>query len=240
LTRRAVLVGAACIAVTSPALAAAAADCNSAISLAPGAPLGLAKIVGPAPRAFFIKSASDAKGCPSEAAACRSRSYVVPGNEVFVGASTGGFVCASFVSSKGLETAGWLPAAAVTGLPAPAHARSDDWLGTWQGNVEQKITIRPGKAKGKLAIAGDATFGATDPERVKRGGVNVGELAAEAAPRDGALAFTMVENGTKPYDQGDQYDCRVRMRRFAAYLLVEDNHMCGGNNVSFTGTYRRK
>jgi hypothetical protein len=30
------------------------------------------------------------------------------------------------------------------------------------------------------------------------------------------------------------------MRRFADYLLVEDNHTCGGVNVSFTGAYRRR
>jgi hypothetical protein len=46
----------------------------------------------------------------------------------------------------------------------------------------------------------------------------------------------MVGEATKPYYQGGEYDCRVRMRRFANYLLVEDNHICGGVNASFTGT----
>jgi len=60
------------------------------------------------------------------------------------------------------------------------------------------------------------------------------------APANGRLAFAMVGEATKPYDRGDEYDCKVKMRRFADYLLVEDNRMCGGANVRFTGAYRRK
>ena len=165
---------------------------------------------------------------------------MIPGDEVLVGAKAGAFVCASFVSAKGLETAGFLPATSLAAQPAATAAGPGDWLGTWHGNAEQEIKIGLGKTKGTLAVSGDASFGALDPVRVKRGGVNMGQISGETTPRDGRLAFAMVDNATKPYDKGGQYDCRVRMRRLAAYLLVEDNHMCGGNNVSFTGSYRRK
>ncbi len=90
----------------------------------------------------------------------------------------------------------------------------------WQRNIEQRITIRRGTAK-DMPISGEATFGASDPERVERGGVSSGEIAADGVPQNGALAFAMVGEATKPYDQGGEYDCRMRMRRFADYLLVE-------------------
>jgi len=215
------------------------ADCMTAISLADGTPLGLATVVGE-PRVSFIKGTSDTKGCPAETHECNSGAYVLPGDRVFIAQRTGGFVCASFVSGKGLESAGWLPAASLKELPTPAPAAGpEDWVGAWQGNIEQRITIRRGK-KDMLSISGEATFGAFDPERVERGNVNSGEIAADVVPQNGALSFAMVGDATKPYDQGGEYDCKVRMRRFADYLLVEDNQMCGGNSVSFTGTYRRK
>lgn len=217
------------------------ADCSTAISLTDGTPFGLATVVGPAPRVFFIKGAADEKGCPTERDECRWRAFIVPGDRVFTAQRSSGFVCASFVSAKGLETAGWLPAAALKNLPLPNPTVGiEAWVGAWQGNTEQRITIRRGFEKNILSISGEATFGASDPERVKRGAVNSGEIAADVAPQNGTLAFAMVGEATKPYDQGGEYDCRVRMRRFADYLLVEDNHICGGVNVSFTGAYRRK
>lgn len=218
-----------------------AADCRTAISLTDGAPLRLATVVGQSPRVFFIKGASDMKGCPAATDQCRWRAFIVPGDRVFTAQKSGGFVCASFVSRKGLETAGWLATNSLKGLPPPAPAAGPAaWVGVWQGNIEQRITIRREAAKDMLSISGEATFGATDPDRVARGGVNSGEIAADVAPQNGALAFAMAGEATKPYGQGGEDDCRIRMRRFADYLLVEDNRMCGGNNVSFTGTYRRK
>jgi hypothetical protein len=49
----------------------------------------------------------------------------------------------------------------------------------------------------------------------------------------------MGTNATLPYDQGEEVDCRVRMRRLGSFLLVEDNRRCGGINVSFSGIYQR-
>jgi len=223
----------------SLALADSTGDCLTAISLADGTPLGFATVIGSAPRVFFVKGAADAKGCPAAGEGCRSRAFVVHGDHVFTARTSGDFVCASFVSTKGLETAGWLPAVSLQAQPVAAPAGLEAWVGTWHGNVEQNINIRRGTQKDMLSIAGDATFGALDPDRVARGGVNSGEIAADIAAQSDSLAFAMAGDATKPYDQGGDDDCRVRMRRFGDYLLVEDNRMCGGNNVSFTGTYRR-
>jgi hypothetical protein len=216
-------------------------DCFSAIDLASDAPPRLAKVVASYPRVYLLKSRSEAKDCPADVPDCRSRAYVVSGDELFTGARLGDFICASFVSAKGLESAGWVAVQALAPQPAPAAAmRRDDWIGRWTGGPEQSIDISRGPGSEGLKISGSATYGALDRDRIKRGAVNSGEISAEIAASAATLAFTMADSGTKSYAEADQYECRVRMRRFAAYLLVEDNRNCGGNNVSFTGTYRRK
>ena len=52
--------------------------------------------------------------------------------------------------------------------------------------------------------------------------------------RGGNLSFAMGENGSVAFDKGEEYDCKVRLRRLGPYLLVKDNTMCGGMNVTFT------
>ena len=193
-----------------------------------------------AARAHFVKNASDDPACPAEGAACQRKGFVVKGDELILSARQDGFVCASYVSAKGLETAGWLAQADVSETPPGPAAKLDDWLGTWGGNVEQSIAIKRGKAAGTLAINGDATFGASDPARVKRGAVNIGSIEATIAPKGARLGFGVGDGATVAWEDAPEFACRVRMLRLGAFLIVEDNRQCGGNNVSFTGDYRRK
>ncbi|MBV9076797.1 MAG: hypothetical protein JO048_04870, partial [Methylobacteriaceae bacterium] len=86
---------------------------------------------------------------------------------------------------------------------------------------------------------GDATWGAFDPGRARRGAVNVGEIEAEWAPAGPTLAFALAEAGPVPVAQGDEADCKVWLARLGPYLVVADNLRCGGANVSFRGVYRR-
>jgi len=199
----------------------------------------LGKVSDLSPRVNFVKRASVQKSCPNNTAACQDKAYLVPGDEVVVTGARGEFVCATYVSAKGRVSNGWLPRAAVTTVPEQPQIQSRDWLGTWRSGPEQEIVIgAPGSAD-KLTITGDASWGASDPEKVKTGSVHMGELNGEAAPRGAELSFGMGENGTVPYDKAEETDCRVQMRRLGSYLLVRDNNMCGGANVSFTGVYRR-
>ncbi|MGH6843688.1 MAG: hypothetical protein ACRECU_02990, partial [Methylocella sp.] len=84
------------------------------------------------------------------------------------------------------------------------------------------------------------TYGSLDPDRVKRGAVNIGIIEGMTSPKGAALSFTMGEGATLPVDKGDEGDCKVWMRRLGPYLLVNDNNNCGGMNVSFSGVYTRK
>lgn len=211
-------------------------DCFSGITLSE-AVTRLATVTGQGPRVFFRRNAMDAKGCPANTSGCQSKSYVVPNDEVFLGRQEGAFVCASFVSAKGRETAGWLRMEDVSPRAVPAAALQD-WPGTWT-DIEKKIIITRGKAAGTLAVAGEATFGGSDPVRVRNGSVSSGEIRGDAPLKDGMLAFTMGEDRTLGFGEGDEFDCRARFLRLGAYLVVEDNGQCGGINVRFTGLYRR-
>jgi len=200
------------------------------------APATRAATVRPdAPRLYFVADADMAAGCLTQAVKCSSKAYVVPGNDVLVtGDPVSGHVCTAFSSPQGAVTIGWLPEAEL----ASAAATSDDWTGNWH-RTEADLAIHPASG-GTLHVQGDATWGMTDPERVKRGGVNVGTIDATIAPRDGTLAFTVGTDATLPYAKGEEDDCRVTLTRRGPYLLARDNTNCGGHNVTFTGLYRRQ
>jgi hypothetical protein len=192
-------------------------------------------IVKPGDRARFVNGGEQA-GCPNASAACATRAFVVGGDAVVVSATAGDYACATF-------TGPGLPRAQLGAPPpeAPVNA-STAWAGTWQSGDEQTITIRP-KPDGRIVIKGDATWGGHDPERVKRGAVNAGNLSAEVSIADGVAAFTDDGDGaTKPFDlklSDDSGVCRVKLWRLGPYLVAADNLGCGGMNVTFTGVYRK-
>ena len=226
------------LALCAPALAEGN-ECAGWDNLSGTPALNIGTVTG-GPRVNFVKNASEDADCPAAGAKCRRKSFVVKGDEVILSARHDGFVCAQFVGANGTDTAGFLPEDAVRENPPGPPVRLDDWIGAWGGNVEQSIAIKRGKAPGTLAISGDATFGATDPARVKRGAVNIGSIETTIAPKGDRLGFTIGDDGTKPWEDGDEDNCRVRMQRLGGFLIVQDNRQCGGNNVSFTGDYRRK
>jgi hypothetical protein len=94
-----------------------------------------------------------------------------------------------------------------------------------------------------MVLDGDATFGADDPARVQRGAVNTGDFSAIVAPASGYLGFLIGDKGEAlPFDAQlakEKAMCGLRMWRTGPYLVVADNLQCGGNNVTFTGVYRR-
>ncbi|PIK68814.1 hypothetical protein CS379_33000 [Methylobacterium frigidaeris] len=213
-------------------------DCFDYGALGAGSGPSLGTIKAGATRVPFVQGASGRKGCPGPDPACREKAFLVPGNTVILGGATPGFVCATYVGQKGAVRSGWLPDAAVTRTPAASAPALKDWTGTWTA-PEQTLVIRPGKAAGTLSVKGDATYGALDPDRVRRGAVNMGNVEGETAPSGAALAFTMGDKGTLPFAAGDPADCRLRLTLLPPFLLAEDNNACGGMNVTFATVYRR-
>ena len=211
--------------------------CGSIPELSTNPTLVLGHITSGTAIVHFIKDATAQPGCPSRAPACAERAYLVPGDRVIVSARRDAFVCATYINAKSIDRSGWLPADAVADDKAEPVAPAD-WLGKWS-RVEADITVKAGKASA-LEIQGDATFGAKDPARVKRGAVNEGEIAGDVTPAGDRLSFAMGDGATLPVDKGDEFGCKVWMRRVGPWLIVNDNNNCGGFNVTFRGFYTRK
>lgn len=114
--------------------------------------------------------------------------------------------------------------------------------GAFSASEEQFITVI--SSPEGLNISGNATYGALDPERVERGAVNLGEFDAIVPwgmVKDGAIAFAVGGDETLPADAAEEFDCVVEMQFSDDRQTIEvtDNMMCGGMNVTFTGTYHR-
>ena len=197
----------------------------------------MARIVGTAERVPFVRDADGANGCPNATDACRDRAYLVPGNQVIAGVVRRGFICVDYIGAKGDDRAGWVPSANVERQSLPPIDGAD-WIGTWK-RTEATITIRSAGG-GRLKLSGDATFGEFDPDRVKRGAVNMGDFEANTVASGADLAFDVGDKETLPVDKGDETDCKVWMRRIGPYLLADDNNACGGMNVTFRGIYQLK
>lgn len=140
--------------------------------------------------------------------------------------------------------------AAIAGLiltltPGAGHAgeaRMAPWLGTWETGFDQTITIAsPGE--GLISVSGEAYWGMDDPERVANGGVHIGEFAttfpASWISKKDRLSFAVGDEGAVSAAAADVYDCTVWLRLRDGLLEAEDNTMCGGVNVTFSGVYRK-
>jgi hypothetical protein len=216
-------------------------DCNGFRNVEPGTSLSLGVVRRGAARVHFLKNATEGQHCPGSSPECRETDYVRPGERIIVSAIEGEFLCADHMTSKGLRRSGWLPRAAVTLAPDGEPSRVGDWVGGWTGDPEQTISIGRTSRAGEIRLKGEASFGAREARRPDREAiVSTGEIEGRTRPSGSFAAFTMGTDGTLPYDQGDELDCRVRMRRLGPFLLVEDNSRCGGINVSFSGLYVRK
>jgi hypothetical protein len=200
--------------------------------------LALVRIESKAPKVNFVSGPSKkAPNCPSSEPACRLKAFLAPGDEALIEASDAPFVCATYVSARGTETTGLLPRAAIQPV-APEILTAAKWDGEWR-RTEAKIVL---KSRGDVVkVSGSATYGAEDPERVKRGAVNLGELDGEAKPRGNALAlgYDPDRSADLPTPEAAKDSCAARLSLYGRYLVVEDNLGCGGLNVSFSGVYVR-
>ncbi|MGF6230860.1 hypothetical protein QFZ27_004815 [Inquilinus ginsengisoli] len=225
-------------AVLLPGLAAAQESCGLYETLGTPDAAPRLQVVAPG-RVHFVKGA-DQPGCPNDTAACAAKGYLVAKDLVVVTGTRGAYACATFTGAgpKFASTTGLLPLNALTDAPA---STADDWRGTWRSGDEQEIDIKPATG-GAIAIEGNASWGGSDPERVARGAVNVGQIRGTLTPANGKAAFSAGDDGeAAPYDAdpGNDSVCRVRLWRLGPYLVAADNVMCGGMNVTFTGVYRR-
>jgi hypothetical protein len=186
--------------------------------------LTIGRIKPDAGRVFFRKNGDRKDACPSADAGCQDKAYLVAGDLVAMGARWRGFICVDF-GAGGKDRAGWLPADAVE--PAPLASDPAAWLGDWK-RVEADISIE--KTRDGLKATGEATFGAQDPDKARRGAIHFGSFSGPLLLKDGQATLV---------DSSDISACNLRLARAGDVLFVRDNMNCGGVNVSFSGLYRR-
>jgi hypothetical protein len=186
--------------------------------------------VRPSGRTYFYQE--ETQGCPALTARCRRNAYVVHGDLVLIGDVKGALVKATYTNPSGAPTTGWLPRASVELIAMPQQGEAA-WIGEWSYD-ETTIDIDRGGRAGRLKASGSALWGTHDPDRVRRGGVHVGEFEEEAALKGDWIMF-----GASQPSTADDYVCHVSLRLIGPYLVGADNLNCGGANVSFVGVYRR-
>jgi hypothetical protein len=185
--------------------------------------LGLAKVVG-AGRLNFL---NEGPGCPSEAATCRQRAYVVSGDLLLTGRSAGAYVCV-FYPNTGGGSAGWVQSARLARLPVDVAPPPSAWAGRW-ANEDDSIVL---KVKGAALVAdGHAYYPSAHPPASQfPGGPNLGDLSGTATPNGKTVVFT----------DKDPNGCTAALTLVGGLLVVADDGHCGGMNVSFSGVYKRK
>lgn len=177
----------------------------------------------------FLINQSDKPGCPSSAATCQRKGFLLAGNTVVYDndATKSGFVCAAFVNPKGLETDGWIPLSALKPITT-----SSDWVGKWKRDTSGEIEITK-KSATDVEVSGTATWGQGD-------NVHEGDIDADLDPRKIVQGFAISGDKQIPYAKAGQDDCAVMLKQFGPYLYVNDNNNCGGANVTFSGLYLRR
>ena len=202
-------------------------------------------------------------GCPSLTPACRRRGYLLPGDVAVAAYTTGPFTIVEFVGLKGAVSDGAIETRLLERVDTPRPS-PQDWIGDWQSTDEQDITISRTPDPSVVGLKGAASWGGHDPERVKNGGVNVGEFSAYMKPvgdwggfiagleddidsRHRPPAITRQKGLNTDWSRyvpaeagaGDD-ECRASFRLLGPYLLAyTPSDLCGGMNVTFTGVYRR-
>ena len=183
--------------------------------------------VGPGENVMF--------GCPEKSLLCRRGAFLVPGDQVVVSRVVGDRACADYLSptaKTGSEgTAGWLPLTRLAAIaPAP------DWVGRWRGGETTIVATARGDriridAKAELQFGHGTEYGQfaalIDGERSQ---ARFGYEAGDGERNEKLLDYQ---------DKAPAGLCQVKMRQLGRYLVVGDNRMCGGMNVSFSGVYGR-
>jgi hypothetical protein len=179
---------------------------------------GIAKIFGVS-RAYLR---SDTAPCPNDNTECRTNGYVIAGDTVITGGSNGAYICVFFNSKRG-GSAGYVKSSEILPQSAPPLPPISRWTGTWH-NGDNTIDLRP-RGDDMIVASGDAYWWPAN----RSGGPNYGEMGGAAIVRGNTVTFSA---------NGDD-SCRVTATLVPPFLVVADNLLCGGQNVSFTGVYRR-
>ncbi len=183
----------------------------------------IATVIGKkASRVHFYDDSSD--DCPGNER-CKSKAYVVPGDQVVIARTYKGYACSWFTPAKGFPTVGWIKIGDIKFLTPRPDPPLTAWLGEWTYG-ENIIRFTHNKLAGYLNVTGEAFW------RGLGDNIHVGDLDDRAEPKGNLLKVGEREN--------DEYACKATIRLIGDFLVVRDNMNCGGVNVTFSGVYRKR
>ncbi|WP_322051702.1 hypothetical protein [Paraburkholderia bannensis] len=230
MTRRSTRIALLALLLPLPLLAHAQSDeqmCRNGLFPRENTTFSLARVTGTGKLHFL----DDLSGCPEKGgSACEQRAYVLPGDTLLVSKRRNGFRCA-FYPNKGGGSAGWVTDDRIEEIAVDQAPALRQWTGTWMDGDNKIVLGMRGKA---LHATGEAYWPSKQPSAHFPGGPNLGDLEAVATPAQNTVKF-VEGSGDSSSDV-----CRVSASLVGAWLVVGDNQMCGGENVSFSGVYRRQ
>lgn len=198
--------------------------------------LQIAKVKKSAGKTHFHDANCDAGANGFEA--CRRKSFVMPGDAVLIGDVYDATACTTYVDTKGRATSGIIKGSSVELDPRGESRAATALVGRW---VREEAEINIAARGPEYSVSGEATYGARDPSRVARGAVNIGNFDFRFRPTTNRISAGIKDGATAVAKaEAQESDCQIDMIALGPYLVVRDNLNCGGNNVSFTGIYRRK
>ncbi len=183
-----------------------------------------------------VRTNTEALDCPSLDPTCQLPSFLVSGDTAIVTQSNEvrPFVCAIFMSPKGVATTAYLDSRKLNFVKEAAKINSPAGYGKWvAASVNATLTVRPG-GDGFVIVEGEAYTNGSSP--------NFGTIGGAAFSFDSRAGYSDIQysGGEKPSEYVPTTDgCLIRMRLIGPYLLVEDNNRCGGHNVTFSSLYAK-
>jgi hypothetical protein len=199
-------------------------SCRNGLFPSEQASLRLAKVSDKDKKLYFY---DDGVNCPKNVTICKTKIYVVAGDELIVNKVSGDWACAWYNGKKS-ETVGWVKNCSLLYLPATKSPDISEWVGKWQMYQDGNEIIIGSKGD-KLSVEGKAVWLGLmldDGNRV----VHTGDLDGEMTPVNGSARLT---EGT------DEFSCVADFSILGKYLIVTDNNKCGGMNVRFDGVYTK-
>jgi hypothetical protein len=191
----------------------------------------LGRLIGPAnAKIHFVDDfvgPGNGEDCPrADNPRCTKPGYVIPGDRVLISRTYRTFACGWYQPPRGNETVGWLPVESLSITDPDPNQPAASWLGTWTFG-DDSLTVSVGRNATELSVRGSAYW----PGR----GIapfHTGTLDATASLRGNTL---MLEDRSAAED----FRCKAWLSLVADFLVVADNHKCGGMNVNFDGVYQK-
>jgi hypothetical protein len=190
---------------------------------------------------FLAPQSAETPNCPSLSEECRLPAYLVAGDEVLITEfGSEGLACAHYISATGKVSSGWLDKSKLAAYGDDVVAfDSPEAYGEWVNALyDSTITISP-SAEGEGAyvlVEGDASRGPPS--------YNMGAFGGPAYMSDNNrlagyedVHYGGEEPASAPRTPMDS--CRIRFRFAGHYLHVDDNNLCGGHGVTFSGVYAK-